>query len=138
MKRISSLALIFILAFSLTACALFGESKDVWADAVYTEDTTLGEGSRSVTVELEVKEHLITFTVKTDEAVLGDALLGVGLISGEDGPYGLYVKTVNGMTADYDRDGRYWSLEIDGEYAMTGVDTTEITEGTVYRLVYAK
>lgn len=138
MKRIFALTLTLLLAFSLASCALFAKDKNIWADAVYTEDTTLGEGSKAVTVELEVGEHLITFTVKTDKTILGDALLDVELISGEEGPYGLYVKTVNGMTADYDKDGRYWSLEINGDYAMTGVDTTEITEGTVYRLVYAK
>ena len=138
MKRILAFTLTLLLIASLASCALLQKDKDVWKDAVYTEDTTLGEGSKTVTVELEVEEHLITFTVKTDREILGDALLDVALISGEEGPYGLYVKAVNGMTADFDKDGRYWSLEIDGEYAMSGVDTTEITEGTVYRIVYAK
>lgn len=137
MKRTLTLALTLLLTLSLLSCSLFG-NKDVWQDAVYTEDTTLGEGAKTVTVELEVEDHLITFTVKTDEEILGDALLAVDLIAGEEGPYGLYVKVVNGMTADYDKDGHYWSLLIDGDYAMTGVDSTEITEGTVYRLVYAK
>ena len=41
-------------------------------------------------------------------------------------------KTVNGMTADYDKDGVYWAFYIDGEYAMTGVDATNITEGAQY------
>ena len=137
MKRTLTLALTLLLTLSLLSCSLFGD-KDVWQDAVYTEDTTLGEGAKTVTVELEVEDHLITFTVKTDEEILGDALLAVDLIAGEEGPYGLYVKVVNGMTADFDRGGHYWSLLIDGNYAMTGVDSTEITEGTVYRIVYAK
>lgn len=41
-------------------------------------------------------------------------------------------KTVNGMTADYDKDGVYWAFYIDGEYAMTGVDATNITDGAQY------
>ena len=138
MKRILALTLTLTLCLARASCALLGGDKDAWADAVYTEDTTLGEGAKSVTVELEVEEHLITFTVKTDKTILGDALLDVELISGDEGAYGLYVKVVNGITADYDKNQHYWSLEIDGEYAMTGVDSTEITEGTVYRLVYAK
>ena len=137
MKRTLTLALTLFLTLSLLSCSLFGDT-DVWQDAVYTEDTTLGEGAKTVTVELEVEDHLITFTVKTDEENLGDALVSIGLISGEEGPSGLYVKVVNGMTADFDRGGYYWSLLIDGKYAMTGVDSTEITEGTVYRIVYAK
>ena len=60
------------------------------------------------------------------------------LLKGEEGAYGLYVKTVNGMTADYDKDQHYWAFYINGEYALTGVDGTDITEGTTYRLEYAK
>lgn len=41
-------------------------------------------------------------------------------------------KTVNGMTADYDKDGVYWAFYIDGEYAMTGIDATNITGGAQY------
>ena len=41
-------------------------------------------------------------------------------------------KTVNGMIADYDKDGVYWAFYIDGEYAMTGVDATNITDGAQY------
>ena len=41
-------------------------------------------------------------------------------------------KTVNGMTADYDKDGVYWAFYIDGEYAMTGVLATNITDGAQY------
>ncbi len=33
-------------------------------------------------------------------------------------------KTVNGMTADYDKDGVYWAFYINGVYAMTGIDAT--------------
>ena len=42
------------------------------------------------------------------------------------------MKTVNGITADYDADGVYWAFYINGEYAQTGVDTTPIVEGEEY------
>ena len=45
----------------------------------------------------------------------------MGLIAGEDSDYGLYVKTVNGVTVDYDTDGKYWAFYVDGEYAATDV-----------------
>ena len=54
------------------------------------------------------------------------------MIAGEDGDYGLYVKTVNGETVDYDKDGKYWAFYINGEYGMTGVDATDIVEGDSY------
>ena len=62
----------------------------------------------------------------------GKALLDQGVIAGEDSSYGLYVKTVNGETADYDADGTYWGLYINGEYAMTGVDATTLEAGATY------
>ena len=61
-----------------------------------------------------------------------------GLIEGEDGPYGLYVKKVNGIVADYDVDQSYWAFNINGEYAMTGVDVTDIVDGDTYSFVYTK
>ena len=41
-------------------------------------------------------------------------------------------KTVNGVTVDYDTDGKYWAFYVDGEYAATGVDSTDITAGATY------
>ena len=72
------------------------------------------------------------FEIHTNKTIVGDALLELQLISGEEGAYGLYVKTVNGITADYDVDKTYWAFYIDGEYATSGVDTTEITQGEMY------
>ena len=63
------------------------------------------------------------YTVSTDKEIVGEALLELELIEGEAGPYGLYVKSVCGVVADYDIDGTYWSLYTDGEMSMTGVDT---------------
>ena len=114
------------------------EAEGLWADAVYTEDTTLGEGEKSVTVKFTLEEKSITFTILTDKEILGDALTDNALVEGEQGAYGLYIKKVNGITADYDTDGAYWGFFIDGEYAATGVDSTTITDGAVYELSYTK
>ena len=54
------------------------------------------------------------------------------MISGEEGPYGLYVKTVNGITLDYEKDKAYWAFYEENAYANTGVDKTPVTEGAVY------
>ena len=72
--------------------------------------------------------------ISTDCQTVGEALLSYGLIDGDDGPYGLYIKTVLGETHDYDTDGYYWAFYIDGEYAMTGADTTQIVPESVYAL----
>lgn len=110
----------------------------LWQDAKYLEDTTFGEGSKTVTVEVSAETRSVTFTIKTDKTTVADALTEHELISGEEGAYGLYVKYVNGMFADYDTDKSYWSFLINGEYAMTGVSSTEINESDTYKLEYVK
>ena len=79
-----------------------------------------------------------SFTITSTKKTVGEALFDEGLIEGEDGPYGLYVKKVNGIVADYDVDQSYWSFNINGEYAMTGVDVTDIVDGDTYSFVYTK
>ena len=93
----------------------------------------LGEGSTKFTVTVVDKEGNETqFEIHTDKETVGEALTELELIAGEESSYGLYVKTVNGITADYDKDGVYWAFYVNGEYAQTGVDATMITEGDNY------
>lgn len=110
----------------------------LWANAVYTEDVTLGTGAKTFVTEVSVEDKTVKVTVNTDESTVGAALLAVDLIAGDQSDYGLYVKKVNGITADYDVDKSYWAFYIDGEYAMTGVDSTDIEDGKVYKLEYTK
>ena len=98
-------------------------------------DETTTTTAAKVTFTLTVTDkdgNSETFTIATDKATVGDARLAEGLIVGEEGAYGLYVKTVNGITADYDVDGTYWAFYVNGEYASTGVDQTAVTEGASY------
>lgn len=110
----------------------------VWATATYLKDTAIGEGTKTLTVEIKADGQMITLTVKTDEKTVGAALLKENLITGDPGDYGLYIKSVNGMVADYDVDQTYWAFYENGEYAMTGVDSTDIKEGVTYRLERTK
>ena len=136
-SKITSLALVFVFILSLVACATV-DKTGLWEDATYLKDTEFGKGAKTVTVEVAVEEQLVTFTVHTDKDTVGAALLEHELIAGDESEYGLYVKVVNGMTADYDVDQSYWAFYINGEFAMTGVDATEIDEGAVYQLAYTK
>lgn len=101
--------------------------------------TTVGEGEKSFNFTVtDIDGNSTEFKVFTDKAKVGEALLELNLIEGEEGQYGLYVKKVNGITADYDVDQTYWAFYIDGEYAMTGVDLTDIVEGSSYAFVQSK
>ena len=59
-------------------------------------------------------------------------------IIGEQGDYGLYVKTVNGITADYDKDGTYWAFSVNGELSQKGVDQTYVKNGDIYTFTVTK
>ena len=105
-------------------------SEEVSA-AETAEATDIGEGNTEFAFEVVLEDGTTTlYNVHTDEKTVGAALLGVNLIAGDDSEYGLYVKTVDGVTADYDKDGTYWAFYIDGEYASTGVDSTDVVHGS--------
>ena len=99
----------------------------------------IGEGKTVFTFEVTDQNNNFTqFEVHTNKTTVGEALQEVGLISGEEGQYGLYVKTVNGITLDYDKDGLYWAFYENTQYAAAGVDKTPIDTGTIYSFKAAK
>ena len=102
-------------------------------DASEIEKQEIGKGEKSfVFTVTDADGNETAFLVHTDKTTVGEALLELNLIAGDEGAYGLYVKTVNGATYDYDKDGKYWAFYVNGEYGMTGVDMTDITEGATY------
>jgi len=96
-------------------------------------DPVVGQGQTAFAFEVVHKSgETKKFTVKTDKNTVGEALLDAGLIAGENSQYGLYVKTVDNETLDYDTDKMYWAFYVNGEYALSGVDTTEISSNDIY------
>ena len=136
LSLILSTMLIVAMAFSMTACG--GNNTETpntqgTQSGLENDVTVLGEGQtvfNFVVVDGEGKET--NFEIHTDKTSVGEALLELKLIEGEDGAYGLYVKKVNGITADYDVDQTYWAFYINGEMAMTGVDATDVEAGATY------
>ena len=153
-KKFLSLLLLLMLtaAIAITAIGCNGKTNDenggatsgseaatTLADVEAPASNVRGEGNtefvfKVVTASGETK----TFTVKTDKETVGDALLDVGLIAGDNSDYGLYVKTVDGETLDYNEDGMYWSFYVGDGYALKGVDSTEIESGVEYSFRAAK
>ena len=132
-KNFLLMALITAMSFTLSACKKEEPAETPASTTVSYNYQEIGEGEKSFTfIVYDGNGNNTIFTVYTDEKTVGDALMKVGLISGENSDYGLYVKTVNGTTLDYDTDGKYWAFYVNGEYAVSGVDTTEITEGGLY------
>ncbi len=135
-------ALLFTLAAMLcfTACSSDDSSSKATSEASVADSsgtkptaTVLGEGDTSFQFEVTGSDgKLTTFIINTNEKTVGAALIELGLIAGDDSDLGIYVKTVNGETVDFDDDGKYWAFYIDGEYAMSGVDSTDIVETSTY------
>ncbi len=72
-------------------------------------------------------------TIQTDRAWLGEALRDEGLIDGEEGPYGMFIKTVDGETADESRQ-EWWCLTRSGGTVNTSADDAPIADGDQYEL----
>lgn len=133
------MVLIAAMALLTTGCNDKTSQEAVQMTSASTETQVLGKGETKFMVTVVNKERTeASFEIHTDKEMVGEALQECGLLEGEEGPYGLYVKTVNGITADFDVDQTYWAFYINGEYAMTGVDVTEITEGDTYSLKVEK
>ena len=143
-KRILSLLLcVLMLAAAFVFTTGCGDKKDdssskvagadISSAAVKEEITELGQGKLSFSFKATMPDGTQkSYAIKTDKETVGAALIEQNLIAGEDGPYGLYVKTVCGVTVDYDKDGKYWAFYENGAMAPKGVDTTDIVEGALY------
>lgn len=131
--------LVMAMAVNMAGCGAAPAAQTAETATQVLESGEIGEGSKQFYLTVTDGDgNQYDYTVNTDAETVGEALLELGLIAGDETEYGLYVKEVNGFVADYDTDGTYWAFYIDGEYAMTGVDQTEITEGSTYTLQVEK
>ena len=91
-----------IIAILLISC---NNSAPIQKGIIETSDVTkLGEGKKEFIFTVVTAEGEETvFEISTDKETVGDALAEHKLIDGEDGQYGLYVKTVNSVTYDFNK-----------------------------------
>lgn len=93
-----------------------------------------GESGSVKNITLQVvhrDESVKDFEIATDKENLRQALEDEGLIKGEESEFGLFVKTVDGETAD-DSKQEWWCLTKGGETWNNGVDSTEIADGDAF------
>lgn len=141
MKKVLSIILALIImisaVFLLTSCGdaktTNGNAVSDVSDTASVESVNIGEGATSFTFTVRhIDGSEKKYLVSTDKATVGEALSDCGLIDGEKGAYGLYVKIVDGKTLDYDKDGKYWAFYVDGEMSPVGVDMAEIEPDKTY------
>lgn len=129
--------LIAVIALFATGCSDTNKTDDGTttpaASAQTNEKTVLGTGQTVFDFSVTDADGKKTdFEIHTDKKTVGEALLELKLIDGDAGEFGLYVKKVNNITLDYDKDGMYWAFYENGQYAQAGVDSTDIVAGTTY------
>ena len=97
------------------------------------------EGAKSITIEvIDNEQNSTTYEVDTDAEFLRQAMEEAdGLeFSGTESDYGLMVETVNGVTADYNADGAYWSFYVNDTYCNYGVDSQPVEDGDAFQIKY--
>ena len=108
--------------------AASSEAASAEASEVKAQFTVTGADGESQTFDLEV----------TDGEKLSDALAEAGIISADEAAAG-FVTTVNGETADWDKDSAWWCLtDASGEMTTVGVADIELHDGDSYAFTYTK
>ena len=135
-KKLLALVLAFVLTAAAALAGCSTTPAETTAPPAETQPVTeVGEGAANFELTIVDKDgvtHL--YRVHTNVGMVGEALIEVGLIDGEQGPYGMYIKSVLGQVLDYETDGMYWSFYVNGEYAQTGVDQIPVEHDGKYML----
>ena len=97
------------------------------------------KGSKSVTLEVLNQENQTSeYSVQTDAEFLRQAMEEAEgfTFDGEEGQYGFTLFTINGETHDWNVDGSYWAVYVNGEYGQYGIDSQPVEDGDVFRFEY--
>ena len=117
-----------VAASSSEAASSEAASAEASEAKVKAQFTVTGADGESQTFDLEV----------TDGEKLSDALAEAGIISADEAAAG-FVTTVNGETADWDKDSAWWCLtDASGEMTAVGVADIELHDGDRYAFTYTK
>ncbi|MDE7270076.1 MAG: DUF4430 domain-containing protein [Acetatifactor sp.] len=96
-------------------------------------------GSKSITIEVvDDRQETTAYQLQTEVEFLRQAMEEAeGLsFSGTESEYGMMVDTVNGLTADYNTDGAYWSFYVNGDYCNYGIDSQPVLDGDIFSIRY--
>lgn len=123
----------------IISCAVLAVLIAVFAVFFFVFGPKASEGSKSVTLTVvDDTGSKTVYEAKTDAAYLSEVFEEIDNLSveGSQGDYGLYIETVNGLTADYNKDGAYWSIYVNNEYGQFAADAQPVTDKDEYSLVY--
>ena len=138
---LTSIVLIAVIALTLCSC---GNNKTSSSQSSAESEKTvsaipIGTGGTTFNFRCVFEDgNEKLYTVSTDKKTVGEALYENKLIDGDQGEFGLYVKSVCDVVADYDVNGAYWAFYEGENMSMNSCDATPITVGAEYSFRYTK
>lgn len=138
-KKTISILTVFMLILSITACTVGDNTVSSNSPSSITESSSSKVATvKKLTLNVDNMGQTYTLNIETSGSTLYDALKENDLIKGNEGPYGFFVSEFNGVKAN-GGDGTYWIFkDSNGEYFLTGVETTEIKDGDVINVVRSR
>lgn len=109
------------------------EDKDASTDQSGKAET--GEEKTVKVIVTHKDESKKEFEYTTKLEMLGDLLTEEKLVEGTEGEMGLYITAVDGEQAD-DKNQEWWKIEQNGEMTQTGADTTKMSDGDTFDLIF--
>ncbi|WP_455958337.1 DUF4430 domain-containing protein [Anaerotignum lactatifermentans] len=122
-KKQTKIAGIFLVLCCVLALIVFFQTRP---------DTAAGEKHITISV-VHSDSSKSTFSYDTDAEYLGEALTEQNLAEGTEEPYGMFITTVDGETAD-DSKEQWWCITNDGARVNTGADQTPIQDQDTFEL----
>lgn len=97
------------------------------------------EGAKTITIQVvDNQQNTASYETHTDAAYLRQAMeetKGLTFV-GTEGPYGLMLHTINGVTADYGKNQAWWSIYVNDTLGSYGIDSQPVADGDTFRLQY--
>ena len=129
--------IIIAIAILVAVAALFG--------VIYSKNKPQAtQGAKEYTLEVvDDQGNSKVYTARTDQEYLRGAMdelaaAGDFSYSGEESQYGIMILTVNGVTADYNKDGSWWGIYVNGNMGEYGADSQPVNDGDGFVLLYEK
>ncbi len=97
------------------------------------------QGSKSITLEvLNQEQQTSEYQVQTDAEFLRQAMEEAKgfTFDGEEEDYGFTLYTINGETHNWNEDGSYWAVYVNGDYGQYGIDSQPVEDGDIFRFEY--
>ena len=118
----------------IAAAALLSVSSPIRFSLFLKFKPQATEGEKEVTIVVVHGDQTEkTFQYHTDAEYLVEVLKENELVSGEEGEYGLFIKTADGETADESKQ-QWWCITKGGEQVNTSADQTPIADGEQFEL----